>query len=257
LASGTSLELRYAARSDVGRLRTRNEDNFGVLAEDGVVVVADGMGGHEAGEVASRLAVETLTEFYVRTRDDEVTWPYRGLPGLAAPADRLVCAIRLANHRIWSTAGRSAGNRRMGTTVVAAAIGGERIFVGHAGDSRAYRIRGGRIEQLTRDHSFLEDMKRANPLMTAEEERAFPHKNVITRALGMRDDVEVEVQEQAVAPGDRFLLCTDGLCGLVDEAVLLQVGQLPDLERACEELIAKANAAGGTDNVTVVMVQAG
>jgi len=257
LALGSTLKIRYAARSDVGRLRTRNEDNFGVLAEDGVFVVADGMGGHEAGEVASRLAVDTLTEFYVRTRDDEVTWPYRGLPGLAAPADRLVCGIRLANYRIWSKAGESAGHRRMGTTVVAAAIGGERIFVGHAGDSRAYRIRDGRIEQLTRDHSFLEDMKRANPTMTPEEERAFPHKNVITRALGMRDDVEVEVQEQAIAPGDRFLLCTDGLCGLVDEETLLAIGQMPDLDRACEELIAKANAAGGTDNVTVVMMEAG
>ncbi len=251
-----TVPLRYAAKTDVGRVRNHNEDSFGLLPEDRVFVVADGMGGHESGEVASRLAVDTLTEFYAHTRDDDATWPYRALRGLSADANRLVCAIRLANQRIYARSGADAGQRRMGTTIVAVAAVGDRAILGHAGDSRAYRIRDGRLEQLTRDHSFLEDMKRAYPGMSDEEQRAFPHKNVITRALGMREDVEVEVQEQPLIPGDRLLLCSDGLCGLIDDAALLEAGQYPDLQRACDDLVARANAAGGTDNVTVILVEA-
>ena len=251
------VSLRFAAKTDVGRVRDHNEDNYGILPEERVFVVADGMGGHESGEVASRLAIETLTEFYTRTRDDEATWPYRELRGISADANRLVCAIRLANQRIYARSGADAGQRRMGTTIVAIAAVGDRAILGHAGDSRCYRIRGGRLEQLTRDHSFLEDMKRAYPGMSDEEQRAFPHKNVITRALGMRDDVEVEVQEQTLVPGDRLLLCSDGLCGLVDDVGLLSGAQIPDLQRACDDLVARANAAGGTDNVTVILIEAG
>jgi serine/threonine protein phosphatase PrpC len=250
------IPLRYAAKTDTGRVRDHNEDNFGVLPEERVFVVADGMGGHESGEVASRMAVETLTEFYTRTRDDEATWPYRELRGISADANRLVCAIRLANQRIYARSGADAGQRRMGTTIVAIAAVEDRAILGHAGDSRCYRVRDGKLEQLTRDHSFLEDMKRAYPGMSDEEQRAFPHKNVITRALGMRDDVEVEVQEQPLLPGDRLLLCSDGLCGLIDDAALLAGAQLPDLQSACDDLVARANAAGGTDNVTVILVEA-
>jgi serine/threonine protein phosphatase PrpC len=144
----------------------------------------------------------------------------------------------------------------MGTTVVGGQIVGDKFYIAHVGDSRCYRIRGAEIQQMTRDHSLLEDYKDAKPDMSDEEQRKFPHKNVITRALGMRDTVQVDVHVQDIAEGDIFLLCSDGLSGMVDDAFILKtVTATPSLEQAVAELVDAANHAGGTDNITVLALQ--
>ncbi|MGE0397072.1 MAG: protein phosphatase 2C domain-containing protein [Kofleriaceae bacterium] len=190
------MKIRYAAKTDVGMKRTHNEDYFSLVEDELLFIVADGMGGHASGEVASRLAAETLAEFYNRTRaDEDATWPYKLDRSLSYVENRLVCGIKLANLRIFEAASQNHGRRGMGTTLVAATVAGDQISVAHVGDSRAYRIRDGTITQLTRDHSLFEDFKDANPTLTAEEAESFPHKNVITRALGLRDAVEVAAPE--------------------------------------------------------------
>jgi protein phosphatase len=170
--------------------------------------------------------------------------------------NRLTVAIKLANLRIFEASSRDLRYKGMGTTCVSALISGERVYVAHTGDSRCYRVRDGAIAQLTRDHSLLEDYKEAKPDMTEEEEKAFPHKNVITRALGMRDNVDVAIQSHAIARGDMYLLCTDGLSGMVDDPKILEiVVAAGSLERAVGELVDAANRNGGVDNITALVIQ--
>ncbi|MCC6748618.1 MAG: Stp1/IreP family PP2C-type Ser/Thr phosphatase [Deltaproteobacteria bacterium] len=250
------MRIRYAAKTDVGMKRTHNEDYFSLMEDEQLFIVADGMGGHSSGEVASRLAAETVSEFYQRTKDEDATWPYKMDRNLSYIENRLVCGIKLANYKIYEAASKDIRFKGMGTTIVTALLGGDKIYVAHVGDSRCYRIRGGAIQQVTRDHSLLEDYKDAKPDMTEEEERNFPHKNVITRALGMRDTVQVDIRTEEVADGDLFLLCSDGLSGMVPDEVLLQVVTAnPDMERAVAELVDQANRAGGTDNITTLILQ--
>ena len=249
------MKLRYAARTDVGMRRDHNEDFFAVIDEERLFVVADGMGGHASGEVAAKLAADTLAEFFHHTKDEDATWPYKMDRLLSYPENRLVCGIRLANLRIYEAAQRDESHRGMGTTIVTAFVEGDRIYLAHVGDSRAYRIRDGVIEPLTRDHSLLEEFRLAKPEMTEEEARNFPHKNVITRALGMRDSVQVDIKPDTVRAGDTYLLCCDGLSGMVPDPQLLAVVQgAADLEQAATELVAQANRAGGVDNITVILV---
>ena len=251
------MKIRYAAKTDVGMKRTHNEDYFSLIEDEQLFLVADGMGGHASGEVASKMAAETIGEFYQRTREDEdATWPYKMDRSLSYIENRLVCAIKLANLRIFETSNRDLRYKGMGTTIVSTLVSGDKIYVGHVGDSRVYRVREGGISQLTRDHSLLEDYKEAKPDMTPEEERAFPHKNVITRALGMRDSVEVAIKTHPIASGDVYVLCTDGLSGMVpDENIAEIVSQSKSLERAVAELVDAANRNGGTDNVTTLLLQ--
>ena len=250
------MKIRYAAKTDVGMKRTHNEDYFSLMEDEQLFIVADGMGGHSSGEVASRMAAETVSEFYQRTKDEEATWPYKMDRSLSYIENRLVCGIKLANYKIYEAASKDIRFKGMGTTIVTCLIHGDKIFIAHVGDSRCYRIRNKEIGQLTRDHSLLEDYKTAKPDMTEEEERNFPHKNVITRALGMRDNVQVDIHTHEVMDGDLFLLCSDGLSGMVNEEFMLQ--QLishEDLERAVAELIDEANRSGGTDNITTLVLQ--
>jgi len=251
------VKIRYAARTDVGMKRDHNEDFFAVLDDDLLFVVADGMGGHAAGEVASQMAVDVMAEFFTRSRDDDATWPYKLSPKLSYPENRLVCGIRAANYRIYDTARSNISRKGMGTTIVAAHLAGDGMHIAHVGDSRAYLARGESIRQLTRDHSLLEDYREAKPDLTAEEEANFPHKNVITRALGMRDEVEVAVRSEAIEEGDTFLLCCDGLSGMVADpamlAIIRQAGD--DLEQATAALIEAANQAGGVDNITAILLR--
>lgn len=250
------MRIRYAAKTDVGKKRTHNEDYFSLLEDEQLFVVADGMGGHSSGEVASRMAAETVGEFYQRTKDEDATWPYRMDRALSYTENRLACGIKLANYKIYETASSNIRYKGMGTTIVSALVRGNRIFVAHVGDSRCYRIRGSVIEQLTRDHSLLEDYKEAKPDMTAEEERNFPHKNVITRALGMREHVQVDLRCDDVADGDVFLLCSDGLSGMIeDQGIFEIVAQSPDLEQSVAKLVDVANANGGTDNITLLVLE--
>ncbi len=251
------MKIRYAAKTDVGMKRTHNEDYFSLIEDEQLFIVADGMGGHASGEVASKMAAETIGEFYQRTREDEdATWPYKMDRSLSYIENRLVCGVKLANLRIFETACRDIRYKGMGTTIVSVLVCGDKIYVCHVGDSRVYRVREGQINQLTRDHSLLEDYKEAKPDMTEEEERNFPHKNVITRALGMRETVQVDIRGHQIKSGDVYVLCSDGLSGMVtDEVIGRIVSNSKSLERAVAELVDSANRSGGTDNITTLLLQ--
>ena len=240
------MRIRYAAKTDVGMKRTHNEDYFSLIEDEQLFLVADGMGGHASGEVASKMAAETIGEFYQRTREDEdATWPYKMDRSLSYIENRLVCGIKLANLRIFETAQPRPSLQGHGhDDRVDAWSSGDKIYVGHVGDSRVYRVRDGEIKQLTRDHSLLEDYKEAKPDMTEEEERNFPHKNVITRALGMRETVQVDIRSRRIKNGDVYILCSDGLSGMVDdEQIARRREQRRRLERAVAELVDAANRA--------------
>ncbi len=240
------MRLAAIGTTDVGRRRSHNEDAFLVMPEAGLFCVADGLGGHASGEVASRLAVEEMaSQLGVEAPD-----------GTSA-ADRLVAAMLAANrriHRLASEVGRLAG---MGTTLVAALFPEHGpLVVGHAGDSRAYLFRQGDLRRLTEDHSLLSRFIRSqNP--TAQEIETFPHKNVISRALGMQETLEVEVTLVDVAAGDVLLLCCDGLHGMLSDAAIADVlrGEGEGILRANQALVDAAIVAGGGDNVTSVLVQ--
>ncbi len=250
------MKIRYAAKTDVGMKRNHNEDYFSLIEDEQLFIVADGMGGHASGEVASKLAAETVGEFYQRTKDEDATWPYKMDRSLSYIENRLACGIKLANYRIFEAACRDLRFKGMGTTIVTSLIQGDKIYVAHVGDSRCYRIRNGGISQITRDHSLLEDYKEAKPDMTEEEQRNFPHKNVITRALGMRDTVQVDIKPHQIMDGDFYLMCSDGLSGMVEDPHILKiVANGKSLERVVAELVDTANRAGGTDNITTLILQ--
>ena len=251
------LQAVGAGTSDVGLQREHNEDSFAIATEHGLFLVADGMGGHRAGDVASQLASETISEFFQRTAGDDMTWPFQFDSSLSDEENRLQTAIRLANRHIHEHSARSPDLRGMGTTVVGALFSPDKrkMFIGHVGDSRAYRIRNGAITQLTRDHSLVNEYLVAMPDMPEEQRSELP-KNVITRALGMQDSVEVDLLVDEVEPGDVYVLCSDGLSGMLsDEHICETVLSDPDLQAACERLVTRANEHGGEDNVTAVLVR--
>lgn len=250
------MKIRYAGSTHVGMKRTHNEDNFFLLAEENLYMVADGMGGHSSGEVASQIAVETVANFFIDTsRDRDITWPYKEDKSRAYNENRLVNGIKLANRRIFETAKGEAKYRGMGTTMVSLMAAKDGAMIGHVGDSRGYLIRGGEIKQVTEDHSLLNDYLKVHKL-TPEEIEAFPHKNVIVRALGMKDTVQVDIAHLDPKVGDRYILCSDGLSGMVPDPLIMQTVKESgdDLEKTCQALIGKANENGGQDNITVVVV---
>lgn len=250
------LRIEVAGETNVGMKRNHNEDNFSIIEENGLYIVADGMGGHASGEVASQMAVESLKEFFASTQDDpERTWPYKMDRSKGYEENRLITGIKLANLRIYESAQRDAGRKGMGTTLVTMFAVEDGLYVAHVGDSRGYRVREGKIDQLTEDHSLLNDyikMKR----LTAEEIANFPHKNVIVRALGMKDTVKVDTRFDQPKAGDVYLLCSDGLSGPVTDEMMLEICSGPgDLKVMATKLIEKANANGGPDNITVVLAR--
>jgi PPM family protein phosphatase len=255
--SGAPLKARGVGITDVGLQRDHNEDTFAVLSEHELFIVADGMGGHRAGDVASRLASESISDFFQRTAGEEVTWPFHFDSGLSESENRLLTAIRLANRQIYEHSLKSHDLRGMGTTVVGALFNPDtrKMYVGHVGDSRAYVIRDGQISQLTRDHSLVNDYLKVMPDMPEDQRSELP-KNVITRALGMQDSVEVDLLAHDTRLGDTFVLCSDGLSGMISDAEILQVaGQNGDLTAAARRLTALANEHGGEDNITAVLVR--
>jgi protein phosphatase len=226
-----------AGRTDAGRVRRRNEDSF--VLDPPVFAVADGMGGAQAGEVASRLAAAAFREYHDADRME--------------PADRVEAIIQEANRRIYERARSDSEASGMGTTVTAAILTNGRVSIGHVGDSRAYRIRNGELEQLTEDHSLVADLMRSGRL-TPEEADAHPQRSVITRALGTDADVDVDTVTVDVEPGDLFLLCSDGLTTMVPEDEILGIVQEADtLDEAARSLVRAANSGGGEDNITVVL----
>src|SRR5579871_4174345 len=236
------LRIEVAGETNVGMKRNHNEDNFSIIEESGLYIVADGMGGHASGEVASKMAVDSLKEFFSATASDpERTWPYKMDRSKGYEENRLITGIKLANLRIYESAQRDARQRGMGTTIVTMFAVEDGVYIGHVGDSRVYRVRDGKIEQLTEDHSLLNDyikMKRLTP----EEIANFPHKNVIVRALGMKDTVKVDTRFEQPRASDLYLLCTDGLSGPVDDDNMLDiVTSAADLKTAASRLIGRAN----------------
>jgi protein phosphatase len=202
------------------------------------------------------MAVDALKEFFAATaQDPERTWPYKMDRSKGYEENRLITGIKLANLRIYESAQRDARQRGMGTTIVTMFAVEDGVYVAHVGDSRVYRVRDGNIEQLTEDHSLLNDyikMKR----LTAEEIANFPHKNVIVRALGMKDTVKVDTRYEQPRANDVYLLCSDGLSGPVSDDEMLQITTgTGDLKGAAARLIEQANKAGGPDNITVVLAR--
>lgn len=258
----TAVRCEAYGVTDVGRQRKHNEDHVLLRPELDLYVVADGMGGHNAGDVASRLTTTSLRNFYEATHDGAE------LPASLIPTDdaggaserdavRLSAAIRKANRDVHEISQSFRQHHGMGSTVVAVAVecAAARIHVGHVGDSRCYRVREGVIEQLTRDHSLINDAIALKPDLTQEELARLP-KNIITRALGMREDVKVDLRSDDILPGDVYILCSDGLSGMVtDDEMRAIVTGARELREAAEGLVARANEAGGTDNITALLLR--
>lgn len=233
----------------VGRRRASNEDAFLVEPEFGLYAVADGMGGHAAGEIASRLAIESL-ETYFR----ETGRPDRD-PLLAA--ERLREAVAAANRSIWDAIVGHDERRGMGTTLAAVVAIGEQWVVGHVGDSRVYLLRDGRLARLTSDHSWVNEQVRLG-FLTDEAAQRHPMRNIVTRALGSREEVAVDIALEPLRPGDVLLLCSDGLNTMVPDETIREIlaERLGDPGSACSALVDEANRRGGEDNVTVVVAVA-
>jgi serine/threonine protein phosphatase PrpC len=250
------MRLDVQGLTHVGMKRNHNEDNFLMLPDERLFVVADGMGGHSSGEIASKIAVDELAEFFKMTgKDQDATWPYKMDKTRNYDENRLATGIKLANVRIYERASSEQKFRGMGTTIVSIHFNGTYAYVAHVGDSRVYFFRGGMLKQITEDHSLLNDYLKAKKL-TPEEIEAFPHKNVIVRALGMKDTVQVDISRLEPQDGDVFLLCSDGLSGMVTDAAIADVlTKQRDLTAACSQLIDLANANGGNDNVTCVLTR--
>ncbi len=253
-----SMPLRAVAigLSDQGMQRDHNEDSFVVLDRQGLFIVADGMGGHKAGDVASRIATDSIAEFFRTTESEDVTWPFHFDTSLTEEENRLITGIRIANRQILDRSERSREHHGMGTTVVGAMYSPakNRMFIGHVGDSRCYRVRRGEIKLLTRDHSLLNDYLLAMPELSDEQKAELP-KNVITRALGMQKDVVVDLQTDEPELGDTYLLCSDGLNGMVRDEEIEALASHDDLVVAARKLIDRANENGGDDNITVVLIR--
>ena len=243
--------------TDVGRRRKLNEDNFVVDTDASLYAVCDGMGGHNAGEVASKMAIETLESFIQKShKEKEITWPYGLETELSFDGNRLKTAIKLANKRVYKAADNREDYTGMGTTVVAAVVSGNVATIGSAGDSRCYLFSGGQIQQLTRDDSWV-SAAWTEGILTSDEIDKHPLRNVITKAVGAKDNIDIDVVEHALAPGDVIMLCSDGLHAMMtDEQILSVVTPFPErLEKAALKLIDAANDAGGKDNVSVVLVR--
>jgi protein phosphatase len=245
--------LEVAARTHIGRVRRRNEDAFLTLPVQGVIAVADGMGGHSAGELASRVAVDAATGVLM---DAQRLDRADDLENLAAVRK----ALQFANREVIRASEEEAGRKGMGTTLVVAMFRDERIFYAHAGDSRLYRMRGGRLRQLTRDHSLIRQLVDQRVFASLEEARAAGvGDNVLVRSLGMEARVEPDVGDEPLRQGDLFLFCTDGLAGKVPDSAIetILAEDRASLDGAAEALIEAALQAGGPDNVTVVLARSG
>lgn len=245
--------LLVAGLTDAGRMREQNEDNIAIAPEAGLVVVADGMGGHRAGEVASRLAVEAIRRHILDTLTGLEPVGDDGGLEVALVRD----AIQQANRAIYECAREQPEYAGMGSTVVVTLFYGDRLCVGHVGDSRLYRFRDTILEQVTEDHSVVQELV-SRGLVTAEEARQSVSKNLVTRALGIDPEVEVDVAEYDVYDDDVYLLCSDGLNDVLAdgdiELMLTEHGR--DIEATARAMVDTANARGGPDNISVILVRA-
>lgn len=241
------MQLAIAARSDTGMIRAGNEDSFfaDANAERGVFVVADGMGGHAAGEVASEMAVQIVAGELVARSD----------LGSGAATRELARTLRQANAAIYERTITEADKQGMGTTASVLVLAAGRYVIGQVGDSRVYLLRDGQLAQLTKDHSYVQEQVDAG-MLTPEQARYHPYSNVITRCVGASADVEPDSYEGEIRVGDIFLVASDGLTGMVDDRRLLQLlSARSSPQRTVDALVAEANGRGGLDNITAVVVQ--
>ncbi len=251
------MKLVATGLSDVGLQREHNEDSYQLISELGLYLVADGMGGHRAGAVASKMATEAIAAFFRSTANEDATWPFQFDPNLSIEENRLISGIKLANRQIYEASARNNEVQGMGTTIVGVLYSEPRqkLYVGHVGDSRCYRTRDAKIQLLTRDHSLVNDYLLAMPDLTDEQREELP-KNVITRALGMQESVVVDMQVDQPQVGDVYLLCSDGLSGMIsDEDLEKEIVGHESVEETARALIAKANARGGEDNITALLIK--
>ena len=255
------MRLECAGLSDTGMMRDHNEDSFLVSQTESFVVVADGMGGHQSGEVASGMAIEEITNFYNNTKGQTEpielpNWPSGRRKPKSREERRLIASIVRANASINKAAGENPKYNGMGTTCVAAYFVQEGVIIAHVGDSRCYRFRKGVVEQITEDHSLANEYIRSG-ILKPEDLPSFPYKNVITRAVGLQESVEVETNFYKHEDGDIYLLCSDGLSDPVKVPQMTEIlsQYSDDLPRACRELIIAANKNGGPDNVTALLAK--
>jgi PPM family protein phosphatase len=252
-----TMKISYKALSDVGRKRKGNEDALFLNPEQKLFVVADGMGGHAAGEVASRVAVDAINEFVCLTGgDEEITWPFGLDENISYDGNRLKTAIRHANKKVLEATKEKTEYEGMATTVAAVLVDGDTANIGHVGDSRIYLLSGEEFTQLTSDHSWVNEQIQSG-VISADQARSHPLRNVVTRALGGRADLAVDMQTRKVKEGDLLLLCSDGLTTMVaDEDIEHVLREAEgDVEKAASDLVAAANERGGEDNITVVLLR--
>ncbi len=242
--------------TDVGRKRRHNEDAYLLDEERGLFVVADGMGGHAAGEVASRITVESIQEYIAATEEEhESSWPFGFNSRVSLEGNRLTTAVEKANEKVMRAVQNRPELKGMGTTVVAALFDADRATLVHVGDSRAYLFRDGELRRLTDDHSWVQEQVNAG-ILSEDEAKSHPLKNVVTRALGGAAHVSVDLIEVPVRAGDRYLLCSDGLTGMLpDEELYEHFRTAASLDATVRNLIEVANARGGVDNITAILVE--
>jgi PPM family protein phosphatase len=242
--------------SEIGKSHAQNEDRYFRDEKEGLFLVADGMGGHVSGETASQFAIDCISDFVIRSRSQEVQWPTLPQKDLTPEQRRLLAAGTLANQRIIGLLSNPSVIRRMGTTLVGALVEGEHLAIVNVGDSRVYRVRAGQLAQITADHSFVGAQQKSG-LISREEARAHPQRNILTSALGLAENPQMDAYLSDVLPGDLYLLCSDGLhAALRDEEILAIILSIPDraLFKIGLSLVLKANLAGGRDDTTVILI---
>jgi protein phosphatase len=250
-----SLSVEVAGKTDVGRVRANNEDCFGYDAALGIFVLCDGMGGEASGEVASELGVSSVLSFFRQAAEKGEYPAAEPIAAVSTGANALGNALRAANLAICNAVAADAEKIGMGTTIVAALVEGDSLAIAHAGDSRIYRIRENTIEQLTNDHSLVMEQVRRG-LLAPEQAEQSPLQHIITRALGVAETVNPELADWELERQDTLLLCSDGLTRhLSDEQILTIIANSSSLAAACDDLTASANKAGGSDNITCLLVR--
>lgn len=248
------MQTDVAGRTDVGCVRKHNEDNLLVDPELGLFIVADGLGGHAAGEVASQIVVDRVRKFIGETIEKDRTWPLEYDVNMNFDGNRLKTALLLSDQAIVEDIRTNPERETMGSTVVAALVHDQRVTLAHVGDSRAYVLGPNEIRQVTRDHSWVADQV-AIGVLTLAEARVHPFRNVITQALGNGGELDVSVQEFELGNMERLLLCSDGLSGMVSDPDILEIVQnASSTQDAVEKLVERARDNGGEDNITAVLV---
>jgi len=249
-----ALAVEVAGKTDVGCVRTNNEDNLGFDSRYGIFVVCDGMGGQAAGEVASKMGVDVLLDYFRNQPSGAARQSVNGQNG-SSGAQSLANAIQLANKTIFEAGQQSNGRNGMGSTIVAALVRGNSLAIANVGDSRIYLVRQGTIQQLTQDHSLVMEQVRRG-YITLQQAQQSEMQNIILRALGSEEVVEADIEDLVALPGDILIMASDGLTRYVPDEDILKIVQGPrGLQKACDELVKKARECGGDDNITCLLVR--